>query len=131
VKRSALIVTVILLGLVASPPLRGQQARRPIALSPVPTLAPPRALLPLATVPDSIRQKTGYQHWKGAAIGGSVGALAGLVLALSAPYECDDCTSTRRPVVKASLIGGGLGAAFGFLVGLASPRYRWVPGEAQ
>jgi hypothetical protein len=32
------------------------------------------------SVPDSVRLKVGYQHWKGAAIGGALGAVTGLVL---------------------------------------------------
>lgn len=75
------------------------------------------------TVPDSIRQRVGYQHWKGGAIGGGLG---GLVLALAAHGQCDDCTSDTAPVGKVTLIGAGLGGVFGFLVGAASPRYRWV-----
>lgn len=78
--------------------------------------------------PDSVRRKVGYQHWKGGAIGGSVGALAGLLLAALAPGECYDCTSNDSGTLEATLIGAGLGGAFGFLVGAASPKYRW---EAQ
>ena len=64
----------------------------------------------LQLIPDSIRRKVGYQHWKGGAIGGSVGALAGLVVSLVAPKHCDDCTSTDSAVPEATLIGAGLGA---------------------
>jgi hypothetical protein len=78
--------------------------------------------------PDSVRRKVGYQHWKGGAIGGSVGALAGLLLAVLAPRGCYDCTSNDSGTLEATLIGAGLGGAFGFLVGAASPKYRW---EAQ
>lgn len=85
----------------------------------------------LSTVPDSIRQRVGYQHWKGGAIGGGLGALGGLVLALAAHGRCYDCTSDTAPVGKVTLIGAGLGAVFGFLVGAASPRYRWVRADAE
>jgi hypothetical protein len=77
-------------------------------------------------IPDSVRQKVGYHHWKGAAIGGGLGALAGLILAL-AP-GCSDCDDPS--VAATSLAGAGLGGAFGFLVGLASPKYEWVPSPA-
>ena len=80
----------------------------------------------LVTVPDSVRQGVGYQHWKGAAIGGGLGALGGLLLTLAAHGECADCTSNTAPVGKVTSIGAGIGGALGFLVGLASPRYRWV-----
>ena len=85
----------------------------------------------LPTVPDSIRQRVGYQHWKGAAIGGGLGALGGLALALAAHGQCADCSSGTPPVGKVTLIGAGLGGVFGFLVGAASPRYRWVRADAE
>jgi hypothetical protein len=93
-------------------------------------LGPPHgAALPAALViPDSIRQRVGYQHWKGAAIGGGLGALAGLALALAAHGQCSDCSSDSPQVGTVTLAGAGLGGALGFLVGLASPRYRWVGG---
>ena len=80
----------------------------------------------LATLPDSVRQRAGYQHWKGAVIGGGLGALGGLVLALAAHGQCADCASDPAPVVEVTVLGAGIGGAVGFLVGLASPRYRWV-----
>jgi hypothetical protein len=93
-------------------------------------MVPSRAVLQvtaaLVPVPDSVRHRVGYQQWKGAAIGGSLGALAGLALALAAHGQCADCRSNSPRVAKVSLLGAGLGGAFGFLVGLASPRYRWV-----
>jgi hypothetical protein len=82
---------------------------------------------PLSSIPDSVRQKIGYQHWKGGAIGASVGALAGLGLAILAHGQCDDCPASSPPIAQATVIGAGLGGGFGFLVGLATPRYRWVP----
>lgn len=130
-KRSVLVLAVIVVGLVAAPPLHAQQARHPWESAALATLVPPRSITLLATVPDSIRRKTGYQHWTGGAIGLGLGALGGLALALAAHGQCADCTSDTAPIGKVTLIGAGLGGAFGFLVGLASPRYRWVPVEAQ
>ena len=75
-------------------------------------------------VPDSVRRKVGYQHWKGGAIGGALGAVAGLLLS-AYPIGCSDCTVEDSEVVRATFIGAGLGGAFGFLVGAASPKYRW------
>jgi hypothetical protein len=131
VKRVVLVRAVIVVGLVACSPLVAQQVRRLSPGAPWTSLSPPRDLGPLASVPDSIRWKTGYQHWKGAAIGGSLGALGGLALALLAHGQCDDCPSDTPPIGEVTLVGAGLGGVFGFLVGLASPRYRWVPVEAE
>jgi hypothetical protein len=80
-----------------------------------------------AGVPDSVRRKVGYHHWTGAAIGGGVGGVTALVLALAARGSCADCPSGYPNVPAAGLVGAGLGGAFGFLVGLASPKYAWVP----
>ncbi len=82
------------------------------------------------SVPDSVRSKVGYQHWKGAAIGGFVGAAAGLLLGLVPAGACDDCTSPKGDtgeVLKAGLVGAGLGGTLGLLIGAASPRYEWLP----
>jgi hypothetical protein len=75
-------------------------------------------------VPDSVRQKVGYQHWKGGALGGALGAVTGLLLG-KFPIGCRDCSATGSEVVRATFIGAGLGGAFGFLVGAASPKYKW------
>ena len=81
-------------------------------------------------VPDSIRKKVGYQHWKGGAIGGAIGGLAGLLLSQVGTRDyCTDCTSRDSDVLEITAIGAGLGGAFGFLVGAASPKYEWVPPE--
>jgi hypothetical protein len=129
--RVALVVAGIVAGLAACAPLAAQQAQRLNLLGPSASLSPPRRVAPLASVADSIRRKTGYQHWKGAAIGGIAGALGGLGLALAAHDQCADCSSDTAPIGKVTLIGAGLGSALGFLVGLASPRYRWVAVEAE
>ena len=75
-------------------------------------------------VPDSVRRKVGYQHWKGGAIGGALGAIAGLMVS-AFPIGCSDCSRHDSEVVRAAFIGAGLGGAFGFLVGAASPKYKW------
>jgi hypothetical protein len=131
VRRRALVLALIVVGLVVSSPLHAQQLLRSTTGASSTLRAPARAVAPLATVPDSIRRKTGYQHWKGGAIGAGVGALGGLVLALAVPHSCDDCSSDPSPTGKVTLIGAGLGGVFGFLVGLATPRYRWVPAAAE
>ena len=76
---------------------------------------------------DSVRQKVGYSHWKGAAIGGAAGAVAGLLLGFAVRTACSDCDPD---IAKGTLVSAGVVGAFGFLVGLASPRYRWVPDAA-
>ena len=84
-----------------------------------------------ATLPDSIRRKVGYQHWKGAAIGAGVGAVVGSLLAFGVPGGCSDCTITTGDRAQAALVVTGASSVFGFLVGLASPKYVWeVPLEA-
>jgi hypothetical protein len=108
-----------------------QTERVSLNFSPVsfaPALRPtPQAI----AIPDSVRKKVGYQHWKGAAIGGAVGALGGVLLEALAHTECVDCTSNHHHTLKAGAIGAGLVGAFGFLVGAASPKYRWVRTDAE
>jgi hypothetical protein len=130
-KRAILVFAVIVVCLAADSPLVAQQALRLNPNAPWTSLSAPRRATSLATVPDSLRRKTGYQHWKGAAIGGSLGALGGLGLALLAHGQCTDCPPDTPPIGEVTLIGAGLGGVFGFLVGLASPRYRWVAVEAE
>jgi hypothetical protein len=131
VTRVVLVLAVIVVCLVAGSPLVAQQALRLSPGAPWTSLSPPRDLGPLATEPGCIRRKTGHLHWKGAAIGGSLGALGGLSLALAAHDQCADCTSDTAPIGKVTLVGAALGGAFGFLVGLATPRYRWVAVEPE
>ena len=116
---------LLVIGLLMYSPLHAQQAPRP-SLSWA-ALLPAKSHAPLVTVPDSVRRKVGYQHWKGGAIGGVLGALGGLALALGSSDHCDDCTSNPAPTGKVTLVGAGIGGALGFLAGLATPRYRWVP----
>jgi hypothetical protein len=82
------------------------------------------------TVPDSVRRKVGYQHWKGATIGATVGAVLGSVLAFGIAGRCADCTITTWDRAQAALVITGVSSALGFLAGLASPKYVWqVPLE--
>jgi hypothetical protein len=84
-----------------------------------------------ATLPDSLRRKVGYQHWKGAAIGAGGGAVLGTLLAFGLGVGCADCTLTTWDRTQAALLVTGAGSVFGFLVGLASPKYVWeAPLEA-
>ena len=124
--RAAGLLVGLGVGLTASSPALAQHAPGPGPAIQSAATPLPAATSRLTTVPDSIRQRVGYQHWKGGAIGGGLGALGGLVLALAAHGQCDDCTSDTAPIGKVTLIGAGLGGVFGFLVGAASPRYRWV-----
>jgi hypothetical protein len=86
----------------------------------------------LVSVPESVRKQTGYQHWRGAAIGlgigGAVGALTGAIA--GSVTQCDDCS--RQPTaangaVTVGLLGAGAGGVLGFVAGLASPTYAWIP----
>lgn len=93
--------------------------------------------LELMTVPDSVRKRTGYQHWRGAALGlglgGAVGALTGAVLG-GVTGQCDDCSRQSTPgsgALALGLLGAGAGGVLGFLAGLSSPKYVWVPNGAQ
>jgi hypothetical protein len=106
-----LVPLVIVVGLAASSPLLAQQARDPGESVMSATFVPPRSATLLASVPDSIRRKTGYQHWKGGATALGLGALGGLILALAVPTGCDDCPSDPSPTGKVTLIGAGLGGA--------------------
>jgi hypothetical protein len=83
----------------------------------------------MRAVGDSVRQKVGYRHWEGAAIGGGAGAVIGLLLGLGVRYSCSDCSGDPS-IAATSLMSAGVVGAFGFLVGLASPKYRWLPDSA-
>jgi hypothetical protein len=84
--------------------------------------------LPGAMLPDSVRRTVGYQHWRGAAIGGGVGAALGSAFAFGLAGRCADCTVSTWERVQAALLLTGAGGVLGFLGGLASPKYAW---EAQ
>jgi hypothetical protein len=133
--RGDMLQVMVLLGLagvwLATPDRANAQAARvgveASGSRPTAALHPtPRAV----SIPDSVRKKVGYQHWRGAAIGGAVGAAGGVLLALLARGQCSDCVSNDSRVPEVGFLGAALGGAFGFLVGAASPKYRWVPSEA-
>jgi hypothetical protein len=96
----------------------------------------PAAALPdsiTVSVPDSVRVRSGYQHWRQAALGGAIGgALGALTGAVGAGISsCDDCRrqpSAGSGALYGGLIGAGVGGVIGFLMGLSSPKYTWVPG---
>jgi len=92
-----------------------------------PTLGPTRPDASGVLLTDSVRQRIGYQPWKGAAIGAGVGAVLGTALAFGLAGECDDCTVSTWDRAQGALLITGASSAFGFLVGLASPRYVWKP----
>lgn len=112
---------------VARPCPAQQRARLELGLPTIGAQPRPLARATLATLPDSVRRKVGYHHWTGAAVGGGVGALGGLLLGLAAHDRCSDCSADDPELGTVILAGAGLGGAFGFLVGLAAPKYRWVP----
>ena len=124
--RSLLILPM----LVVAGPVFAQAVPAPIDANEIQAVA--SAIRPEAvTIPDSVRRKVGYQHWKGGAIGAALGGLAGLLLTQVAPISCDDCTSDDSHTLEAVAVGAGLAGAFGFLVGAASPKYSWVPRSAE
>lgn len=98
---------------------------------PIPGALPPSQL---TSVPDSIRTRAGYQHWRGAGlgvvIGGLVGAVSGAVI--GGITECADCTkqpTAGNGALVVGLLGAGTGGVLGFLAGLASPNHVWVPSD--
>jgi hypothetical protein len=101
---------------------------------PRPPLIPPsQPSTDLVGIPDSVRQRAGYQHWRGAGIGtvagGVVGALAGAVLVNGSCSDCGEQWSRGRGAFVLGLLGAGTGGMAGFLAGLSSPKYEWVPRE--
>jgi hypothetical protein len=97
---------------------------------PRPVLVSPATTLP--TVPDSIRKRVGYQHWRGAGVGSAIGAGVGALLGLIGPIGCSDCNPPSRgeTIVTVGLLGAATGGVVGFLAGLASPKYVWAPADA-
>jgi hypothetical protein len=81
----------------------------------------------LVGVPDSVRKRTGYQHWRGGAIGFAAGGALGALLGAALGNGCSDCsTAAGGRVFATALAGAGAGGVLGFLAGLASPKYVWV-----
>jgi hypothetical protein len=118
---SILLMTMTWLGAPAS---AGAQELRAFARA---VRAPSTVPAPSVRLPDSVRIKVGYHHWKGGAIGAGIGAAAGLLVAYAAHDSCQDCSSSGPATSTTTLVGAGLGGVFGFIVGLASPKYAWVP----
>jgi hypothetical protein len=90
--------------------------------------------LELVGVPDSVRKRTGYQHWRGAAIGLAVGGAVGALTGALRDEQCSDCgqqPSAGSRALTVGLMGAGAGGGLGFLVGLTSPKYAWIPRDAQ
>ena len=90
--------------------------------------------LELVSVPDSVRKPTGYQHWRGAAIGSAIGGALGALTGAARDENCSDCTrqfTAGGRALRVGLIGAGAGGVLGFLVGLTSLKYTWVPLGAQ
>jgi hypothetical protein len=90
--------------------------------------------LNLASVPDSVREIAGHQHWRGAAIGLAIGGAVGALTGVIAVSECSDCgqqPTTGSRALTVGLVGAGAGGVLGFLAGLASPKYVWMPRTAQ
>jgi hypothetical protein len=92
------------------------------------SLLPSRRLLGSTTMPDSVRQRVSYQHWRGGAlgvaVGGAVGVLTGAVLLNG---RCDDCSHQPSGALTGGLVGAGAGGLLGFFAGLASPKYQRIP----
>jgi hypothetical protein len=81
----------------------------------------------LASIPDSVRQRVSYQHWRGGALGLTIGAAVGVVTgAIIGDGGCDDCGQQPNATLTAGLVGAGAGGLLGFFAGLASPKYQVI-----
>jgi hypothetical protein len=104
--------------------------KRPSSL--VPDTGPPSPNL--ASLPDSVRETAGHQHWRGGAIGLAIGGAVGALLGTIARAQCDDCgeqPTRASQALTVGLYGAAGGGLLGFLAGLASPKYVWMPKTAQ
>jgi hypothetical protein len=87
-----------------------------------------RGSLGSASIPDSVRQRVSYQHWRGGALGVAIGGAVGVVTgALLLNGHCDDCSRQSDGALTGGLVGAGAGGVLGFVAGLASPKYQMVP----
>jgi hypothetical protein len=119
-----LVITPTRRGVAQEQPARWVSWHPAVAVS---TMPEPAAI----ALPDSVRVRSGYQHWRGAglgtALGGTLGAIAGAIA--GGITSCDDCSqqpSVGTGALYGGLFGGGAGGVLGFLVGLSSPKYNWV-----
>lgn len=120
------------LAMLPAQPCRAQEQPARWARWSPPAVAPAIPDLVGVEVPDSVRVRSGYQHWRKAALGGAIGgALGALTLAIGAGIsscvDCDRQPSAASGALYGGLIGAGAGGVIGFLMGLSSPRYAWVP----
>jgi hypothetical protein len=79
-----------------------------------------------AGVPDSVKQRVGYQHWRGGGLGLVIGAAVGVASGAILDGRCDDCSRQGSGALTGGLVGAGVGGLLGFFAGLASPRYQAV-----
>ena len=103
--------------------------KRPPPIADEPELPSPE----LVGVPDSVRKVTGYQHWRGGAIGLAIGGALGALTGAAARDQCSDCSQTTAGsrALTVGLLGAGASGVLGFLVGLTSPKYTWIPSGTQ
>jgi hypothetical protein len=88
-----------------------------------PLTLPEAGPLTSAGIPDSVRQPLHYQHWRGGALGLTIGAAVGVATgALFWNGRCADCTHQPSGALTGGLIGAGAGGVLGFFAGLASPK---------
>lgn len=90
------------------------------------SMLPSQRLPGSAGVPDSVRQRVGYQHWRGGALGLAIGAAVGVASGAILDGRCADCSHQRSGALTGGLVGAGAGGLLGFLAGLASPKYRAI-----
>jgi hypothetical protein len=79
-----------------------------------------------AGIPDSVRQRVGYQHWRGGALGLTIGAAIGVATGAVMGSGCADCGHQSSGALRGGLVGAGVGGLLGFFAGLASPRYKVI-----